>query len=78
MNGLEIYARNIKNNGVFKTDTYAKIIAENYEGAGKIERTESIKINERWYQKWLIQFIALPIAVGLVIAFLVFYFGWNN
>lgn len=43
IDGIEIYAKEIKNNGVISTDTYAKIVTDKYEGKGSVVKNENIK-----------------------------------
>lgn len=69
--GLEIYARNIKNDGKIVSDSYAKIVTENYEGQGEVV-TNAGGNNLPSLFWW-----SAGIAGGLLVAYLTYLFGWN-
>lgn len=66
IDGIEIYAKNIKNDGKIISDTYAKIVTEQYEGSGEIERKAEQKKHK-----------VSPWVLVLVIVVLMIFFGWK-
>ena len=74
--GVEIYARNVVNNGVITSNSKTKLVAENYKGKGEVSSFDKNKSSDKWHQKWWGQLLIMVFS-SLTIGFFIFKLGWN-
>ncbi len=71
--GVEIYARNIINNGVITSDSKTKVVTDDYKGVGQMSSFSKRGGREKWYQKWW-GILILGIIASAVAGIFILYF----
>jgi len=72
--GVEIYARNIQNNGLITSDTNTKIVSEEYTGKGEVSAYNRLSDIE-WYEQWWAKYLLFPSAVIVIGGLVLWYLG---
>lgn len=73
--GVELYARKINNTGKITSDSYTKVVSDNYSGDGEVSSYSKKGSKKHWYKKWWIEYIIFPLVVLLIGGFILFILG---